>query len=110
MNTFRYDYFFLQGEGPADHSGEGEGGGEGETGGERGGQSGGGTTAANPAVISLLLSLKGQCHEMNNFFKALKIEIKSVPYILYWRRWFLYFLVQFGPVNFTRLLASSSIR
>jgi hypothetical protein len=48
----RYHYFFLQGEGPADHSGEGAGGGEGETGGERGGQSGGGTTAANPAVIS----------------------------------------------------------
>jgi hypothetical protein len=50
-------FFSLQGEGPADHSGEGAGGGEGETGGERGDQSGGGTTAANLAVTSLLLSL-----------------------------------------------------
>ncbi len=69
--------FFLQGEGPADDSGEGEGGGEGETSGERGGQSGGGTTAANPAVISLLLSLKGQCHEMNNFFEGLENQINT---------------------------------
>jgi hypothetical protein len=61
-------FFSLQSEGPADHSGEGEGGGESETGGERSGQSGGGTTTANLAVISLRLYLKGQCHEMNNFF------------------------------------------
>ncbi len=54
---FHYVYSFLQGEGPADHSGEGARGGEGETSGERGGQSGGGTTAANLAVTSLLLSL-----------------------------------------------------